>query len=227
MPLSRFRLVGSSLYELGSTDAGGLRRSLRPGGELDDVRIRQLEADRSRARAVSLAVTLCSYLTATAGASSRRSQGVPGWGDPGGCYYGANCEVLGLLAPGRPGTDELPGRRHRLRPRAHVGPFGLQRASAATEIANIAVGEGYQWAGGCYDNDDRDPTGQRVSARDEVDARRGAGLLRARLARLARVQSGLNPATTRSTSGSARPTTTARTTRPGSSTRPAALARPT
>jgi cell wall-associated NlpC family hydrolase len=37
----------------------------------------------------------------------------------------------------------------------HVGPFGYTRA-AATDIANIAVGEGYQWAGGCYDNDDRD-----------------------------------------------------------------------
>ena len=37
----------------------------------------------------------------------------------------------------------------------HVGPFGYKRAAAAG-IADIAVGEGYQWAGGCYDNDDRD-----------------------------------------------------------------------
>jgi hypothetical protein len=37
----------------------------------------------------------------------------------------------------------------------HVGRFGYTRAAAA-DIANIAVGEGYQWAGGCYDDNNRD-----------------------------------------------------------------------
>jgi len=39
---------------------------------------------------VSLVAAFCLVLTATAGAGSRRSRGVPDWGNPGGCYYGAN-----------------------------------------------------------------------------------------------------------------------------------------
>jgi hypothetical protein len=100
------------------------------------------------------AAGLCLVLVATAGASVRRSLGIPDWGDPGGCYSGPNwtcwvyshgsdqgrtsCRVVDI------GFD--PG---------HVGPFGYKR-EAATDIANIAVGEGYQWAGGCYDDNDRD-----------------------------------------------------------------------
>ena len=105
---------------------------------------------------VSLVAAFCLVLTATAGAGSRRSRGVPDWGNPGGCYYGANskCWVYSHASDQRRTSCRVvdlgydPG---------HAGPFGYKRA-AATDIANIAVGEGYQWAGGCYDNDDRDPT---------------------------------------------------------------------
>ena len=50
MPLSRFRLVGSSLYELGSTEARRLRRSLRPGG--DDMSNRSQFRFRSATRSL-------------------------------------------------------------------------------------------------------------------------------------------------------------------------------
>ena len=91
----------------------------------------------------------------TAGAGSRRAQSVPAWGDPGNCYYGppnTKCWVYSHAADaGRTSCAVVdasydPG---------HVGPYGYTRA-AATDIANIANGEGYQWAGGCYDNDDKD-----------------------------------------------------------------------
>jgi hypothetical protein len=82
--------------------------------------------------------------------------GIPGWGNPGGCYYGASskCWVYSHTSDqGRSScqvvdVDYDPG---------HTGPNSYTR-SAATGIANIAVNEGYQWAGGCYDNNDRDPT---------------------------------------------------------------------
>jgi len=104
-----------------------------------------------------LALVLAGVCLATAsgaGAGSRRLASVPEWGNPGSCYYGANskCWVYSHAADqGRTACAVVdigwdPG---------HVGPFGYTRA-AATDVANIAVGEGYQWAGGCYDNDDRD-----------------------------------------------------------------------
>ncbi|HEX3455983.1 MAG TPA: hypothetical protein VHS03_15270 [Gaiellaceae bacterium] len=105
---------------------------------------------------VAVATVAALVLAAGATAGISRSLGVPGWGNPGGCYYGANskcwvyshaadqnrtsCQVVDL--------DYDPG---------HSGPNSYTR-SAATDIANIAVNEGYQWAGGCYDNNDRDPT---------------------------------------------------------------------
>src|SRR5215469_10146485 len=105
---------------------------------------------------VTLAAGLALALAAGVAAGTRRNLSVPGWGNPGGCYYGANskcwvyshsvdqgftsCQVLDISAD--------PG---------HTGPNTYTR-SAATDIANIAVNEGYQWAGGCYDNNDRDPT---------------------------------------------------------------------
>jgi len=103
---------------------------------------------------VAALAAICLLLSATAGANSRRTAGVPGWGDPGGCYYGPNwkCWVYSHTADqGKTScqvidADYDPG---------HVGPNAYKRAAAA-DIANIAVGEGYQWAGGCYDNDDRD-----------------------------------------------------------------------
>lgn len=95
-------------------------------------------------------------VSSTSAAGNRRAQSVPYWGDPQGCYYGANwkCWVYSHSADqGRTSCAVVdvsydPG---------HVGPFGYTR-SAATDIANVAVGEGYQWAGGCWDNNDRDPT---------------------------------------------------------------------
>jgi hypothetical protein len=103
-----------------------------------------------------LLVAFSLVIAASATAGNERSSSVPSWGDPGGCYYGPNwkCWVYSHTADqGRTSCQVVdigydPG---------HVGPFGLKRSNAA-EIANIAIGEGYQWAGGCYDNDDRDPT---------------------------------------------------------------------
>ena len=102
----------------------------------------------------ALLVGLCLVIASGATAGQRHVQGVPDWGNPGGCYYGANakCWVYSHTADqGRTsclvvdvGYD--PG---------HTGPFGLKRSNGA-EIANIAVGEGYQWAGGCYDDNDKD-----------------------------------------------------------------------
>jgi hypothetical protein len=104
----------------------------------------------------ALLVAFSLVVAATATAGNRHVTSVPSWGDPGGCYFGPNwkCWVYSHSADqGRTSCQVVdssydPG---------HVGPFGLKRANAA-EIANIAIGEGYQWAGGCYDNDDRDPT---------------------------------------------------------------------
>ena len=105
----------------------------------------------------ALLVAFSLVIAATATAGNQRVRSVPSWGDPGGCYYGppnSKCWVYSHTADqGRTSCQVVdigydPG---------HIGPFGLKRANAA-EIANIAIGEGYQWAGGCYDNDDRDPT---------------------------------------------------------------------
>ena len=102
-----------------------------------------------------LLIGLCLMTVSTAGAGSRQVKGVPWWGDPGGCYYGppnTKCWVyLHTADQGRTSCQVVdigydPG---------HVGPFGYTR-SAAAAIADIAVGEGYQWSGGCYDNDDKD-----------------------------------------------------------------------
>ena len=102
----------------------------------------------------ALLVALCFVTASGATAGERRAQGVPDWGNPGGCYYGANakCWVYSHTADqGRTSCLAIdigydPG---------HTGPFGLKRSNGA-EIANIAVGEGYQWAGGCYDDNDKD-----------------------------------------------------------------------
>lgn len=95
-------------------------------------------------------------IACTASAGIHRAKSVPWWGDPQGCYYGPNwkCWVYNHSADqGRTSCAAVdvsydPG---------HTGPFGYKRAAAA-DVANIAMEEGYQWAGGCYDNDDRDPT---------------------------------------------------------------------
>jgi hypothetical protein len=115
--------------------------------------------DRSKRIGLALVVSLaglCLVLTATAGASSKRSQGVPGWGDPGGCYYGVNAKCWVYQHPADQGRSSCQVVDIAYDP-GHSGPSTYRR-SAATDVANIAVGEGYQWAGGCYDNDDRDPT---------------------------------------------------------------------
>ena len=101
-----------------------------------------------------LLVAFTLVVACTASASTRHALGVPSWGDPGGCYWSpiTKCWVYSHLSDqGRTScavVDEYydPG---------HVGPFGYRR-SAAADVANIAMGEGYQWAGGCYNNDDAD-----------------------------------------------------------------------
>ena len=103
---------------------------------------------------VVLFVLAALSLATQAGAGSRRSQGVPGWGNPGGCYYGANSKCWVYSHPADQGRTSCQVLDISADP-GHTGPNTYTR-SAATGIANIAVGEGYQWAGGCYDNNDRD-----------------------------------------------------------------------
>ncbi len=93
-------------------------------------------------------------LASTAAGSSSRASGVPWWGDPQGCYYGANWKCWVYSHSSDQGRTTCLTADISYDP-GHVGPFGYTR-SAATDIANIAVGEGYQWSGGCYDNDDKD-----------------------------------------------------------------------
>ncbi len=102
-----------------------------------------------------LLVGLCLMTASTAGAGSSRAKDAPWWGDPGSCYYGppnTKCWVYSHAADqGRTSCQVVdigydPG---------HVGPFGYKRAAAAG-IADIAVGEGYQWSGGCYDDNGKD-----------------------------------------------------------------------
>ncbi len=99
-------------------------------------------------------VGFCLVIAASATASSNRAQGVPEWGDPQGCYYGANSKCWVYSHSSDQGRTACAAVDIGFDP-GHVGPFGYTRA-AATDIANIAVGEGYQWAGGCYDDNDRD-----------------------------------------------------------------------
>ncbi len=103
---------------------------------------------------VILFVLAALSLATQAGAGSRRSQEVPGWGNPGGCYYGANSKCWVYSHPADQGRTSCQVLDISADP-GHTGPNTVTRSSA-TEIANIAVGEGYQWAGGCYDNNDRD-----------------------------------------------------------------------
>jgi hypothetical protein len=96
-------------------------------------------------------------MAATASAGTARLRSVPSWGNPQSCYYGppnTKCWVYHHNADqGRTSCAVVdigynPGS---------VGPFGYKRWQAAS-IADAARHEGYQWAGGCYDDDNRDPT---------------------------------------------------------------------
>ncbi|HZR93006.1 MAG TPA: hypothetical protein VFA44_11445 [Gaiellaceae bacterium] len=89
-------------------------------------------------------------------AAAGRGAWVPGWGDPGSCYYGANSKCWVYSHPADQGRTACRVADISYDP-GHVGPGGYSR-QAATEIANIADREGYQWAGGCFDNNDADPT---------------------------------------------------------------------
>src|SRR5438046_5396536 len=95
-------------------------------------------------------------IAASATAGIRRASGVPWWGDPQGCLYGANWKCWVYNHPSDQGRTSCAVVDEYYDP-GHVGPFGYTR-SAAADVANIAMGEGYQWAGGCYDNNDQDPT---------------------------------------------------------------------
>lgn len=92
----------------------------------------------------------------TAAAATSRARGVPSWGSPGGCYYGVSSKCWVYSHPSDQGrtscqvVDEYYDPGH-----ANAGAY---TRTDATDIANVAVGEGYQWAGGCYDADDHDPT---------------------------------------------------------------------
>jgi hypothetical protein len=89
-----------------------------------------------------------------ASAANRRVKSVPDWGNPGACYYGATWKCWVYNHPSDQGRTSCAVVDISYDP-GHVGPFGYRRA-AATDIANIAVEEGYQWAGGCYNDDDTD-----------------------------------------------------------------------
>ena len=95
-------------------------------------------------------------IASSAAGGIRRAQGVPWWGDPGGCYYGVNSKCWVYNHSSDQGRTSCAVVDEYFNP-GHVGPFGYTR-SAAVDVANIAMGEGYQWAGGCYDNNDKDPT---------------------------------------------------------------------
>jgi hypothetical protein len=101
-------------------------------------------------------VAFCLVIASTAAASTRRVQGVPSWGDPGGCYYGAKSKCWVYSHTADQGSTSCAVVDEYYDP-GHIGPSGYKR-SAAANIANIAVGEGYQWAGGCFDDNNRDPT---------------------------------------------------------------------
>jgi hypothetical protein len=102
-----------------------------------------------------LLVGFCLVIASGATAGQLRSQGIPDWGNPGGCYYGPNWMCWVYSHPADQGRTSCYVADITFDP-GHTGPFGLKRSNGA-EIANIAIGEGYQWAGGCYADDDKDP----------------------------------------------------------------------
>jgi hypothetical protein len=107
--------------------------------------------------AFALLLVALSLVTAgTAMAAGRHAFGIPWWGDPGGCYYGPNWKCWVYNHPVDQGRTSCAVVDEYYDP-GHVGPFGYKR-SAAADVANIAIGEGYQWAGGCYDDNNSDPT---------------------------------------------------------------------
>jgi hypothetical protein len=114
------------------------------------------KSKRGNFLSVVLLVGFCLAIASTAAATSRRTQGVPWWGDPQGCYYGPNWKCWVYSHPADQGRTSCSVVDISYNP-GSVGPFGYTR-SGASDIANIAMQEGYQWAGGCYDNNDGDPT---------------------------------------------------------------------
>jgi len=105
----------------------------------------------------ALALLLVAFglvIACTATAGTRRAQGVPDWGNPGGCYWSPNTRCWVYSHSGDQGRTSCAVVDISYDP-GHVGPFGYRR-SAAADVANIAVGEGYQWAGGCYNDDGND-----------------------------------------------------------------------
>jgi len=114
------------------------------------------KAKRSNFLSLLFLVGFCLAMATTAAASSHRTKSVPPWGDPQGCYYGPNWKCWVYSHPSDQSRTSCkivdivydPG---------HVGPFGYTRSQAAG-IANIAMHEGYQWSGGCYDDNDKDAT---------------------------------------------------------------------
>jgi len=102
----------------------------------------------------ALLVGFSLVIAATAMAGNRQSKAVPDWGDPQGCYYGPNWKCWVYSHTSDQGHTSCQVVDISYDP-GHTGPFGLKRANGA-EIADIAVGEGYQWAGGCYDDNDKD-----------------------------------------------------------------------
>jgi hypothetical protein len=115
--------------------------------------------DRSKTANFALAVAVvgCSLvLAAVAAAGGRRIDSVPSWGDPQGCYFGATTKCWVYSHPADQSRTSCAVVDLSYDP-GHVGPFGMTRANAA-DLANIAVGEGYQWSGGCYNDNNRDDT---------------------------------------------------------------------
>ena len=140
-PLSRFRLLGYSLYQLGSTPDGALRRSLRPGGDAD----------------VRLALRFV--------ASPRR-----------------DVRLRRRRAP-RARTTRDSSRTTATTPRRHRSSYITRDGSAA--VALRARFEGYQWAGGCWNDNDRDDSPGDPSEDPALEAR-------AATARGSRSRSGAN-----------------------------------
>lgn len=120
-----------------------------------------MSARKDRSKRANFALVLflvgfCLAMVSTAAASTRRTQGVPSWGDPGGCYYGPNWKCWVYSHPADQNRTSCAVVDIGYNP-GSVGPFGYTRA-AATDVANTAMQEGYQWAGGCYDDNGHDPT---------------------------------------------------------------------
>src|SRR5579864_1293892 len=77
------------------------------------------------------------FLLAAAGlgAAATAGAGAPGWGNPGGCYYGTSTKCWVYSHPSDQGRTSCAVVDVAFDP-GHVGPFGYTRA-AATDIANI------------------------------------------------------------------------------------------